>query len=123
MQFATTTPTAAEAETLSIRISQQDGRFIAEWSTGRIGGRGISASAPEEIIRIILDSIWAEGTRPRKSGRPTNRKKKMERLVNSRVRVVIDIEPSGFGSLRTSTTHANIALMALQHWRTSDSVQ
>ena len=111
----TTTPTAAADETvLTIRISPRDDRFIARWSTGWIREGGFSGTTVAGIIGTVLDSIWEEGTRRRRRGRPSRRRNMMRRLVSSRVRLVIDIESSSFYSLRTSKQSANIVLVPRQ---------
>jgi hypothetical protein len=103
MQSATTKPAAPADETvLTIRVSRREDRFIAHWSAEWIGGHGFSGTTADGVIKTVLDSIWQEGTRRRGRGRPSRRSRKMERLVRSRVRVVIEIESGAIASLRSS---------------------
>jgi hypothetical protein len=117
---ARTPTTGTPTETvLTIRVAPNGDHLIAQWSTGWIGDCNLRGETVDGLIGMVLHSIWEEGTRPRRRGRPTRRSKKMRRLVHSRVRIVVEIESIPFDSLRTSKPNAHPQL-----WRpsTTDSV-
>lgn len=122
MQLGTTTLPGPPTETvLTIRVSRNADHFIAEWSTGWIGGRDFRGETVVAVIGTVLDSIWKEGTRQRRPGRPSRRTKKMERLVRSRVGLVIEIESTLFDSLRTAGPRVDAVLVPQQVWPTTTS--